>query len=103
MTDICARKHKGNPESREANGFVTPSKDALRNQILQYLRDTGGATGDEIVVALNLRTQTVSARLSELVADGRALKSDERRPTRSGCMARVIQPAIAAPVQINLI
>lgn len=90
--DVCRAFHGGDECSEEANESIHPDKSRLRNQILQWLKDRGatGGTSDEIEVALEMRHQTVSARLRELVQMKLAIKTAERRQTRSGRNAWVI-------------
>lgn len=66
------------------NSLGDETVDQLRSRIFVEVRERGGATCDEIEVALGLRHQTASARIRELVEAGKLVDSDERRPTRSG-------------------
>lgn len=53
------------------------------------MRGERGATCDEIEMALDLRHQTASARVRELVLGGLIFDTGKRRITRSGRGARV--------------
>jgi N6-adenosine-specific RNA methylase IME4 len=61
----------------------------LRSRVLVEIRERGGATCDEVEVALDLRHQTASARVNELLNDGLISDSGLRRHTRSGRAATV--------------
>lgn len=77
--------------SLDALSSVAESVDKLRAIVLGVVRERGatGATCDEIEVALGMRHQTASARVNELMEDGRVVDSGERRKTRSGRKATV--------------
>lgn len=61
----------------------------LSARVAQHVRESGGATCDEVEVALGLRHQTASARLRELVLKGAIKDSGARRLTRSKRKAAV--------------
>lgn len=87
--DITARKHGGNEQSVEARQRTNAAEG--RRRILAYVQAKGaeGATSHEIVAALGIPLQTVSARCSELKA---ALKVTVRgsRKTITGSSAAVL-------------
>jgi len=76
--------------SAAAHEAIAPHAAAMRLKVLTHIREVDGATCDEIEIALGMKHQTASARLTELVKSGHAYKTICRRPTRSGCSARVI-------------
>ncbi|SRR6266851_4736506 len=88
-----------------ANDHVTPNKEAVREQILDFIRARGdrGVTADEIVVEWGCSANHVAPRLTELLGAGRLVRSGRRRKTRSGCMASVLtlprQPQTFTQVQ----
>lgn len=88
VPDICRNRHKGNPESEAAN--LRTAKQQDRARIAAYLTDRV-ATCDQIEQALNMRHQTASARVSELLKDGLIERTGERRKTRTGCGAAVLR------------
>jgi predicted transcriptional regulator len=61
----------------------------LRASILDHIRYFGGATCDECEHELDLRHQTASARIRELVQMGLLRDSGRTRKTRSGRAAVV--------------
>lgn len=62
----------------------------IRRRVLWYVAGcTQGATCDEVEVALDLRHQTASARIRELVLLGCLEDTHQRRRTRSGRTAVV--------------
>jgi len=85
FNDICARRHKGNPFSMQANRETNKSRD--RQRILAHMATVTDATGDEIEAALSMVRSTVSARWSELKATGALIKTT-RRKTRTGSTAQ---------------
>jgi Fic family protein len=90
--DITANYHGGNPESVEAfESFSVERMESDRARIvrLTIVRGKHGLTCDEAERLLGLKHQTCSARFTDLVKDGRLTRTEERRPTRSGCPARV--------------
>lgn len=94
--DVCANRHKGNPQSKQANLAVAPHKESIRARILSYVREQGeaGATSYEIELALNLRHQTCAARLAELKRDGLVVPTGKTRATDSGCQAMALRAAM---------
>lgn len=73
----------GSETSEDAAASMVPSAATLRAQIEHYMQRLP-STCDEIEVALSLRHQTASARIRELVLQGRLRDSDHVRDTRSG-------------------
>ena len=57
---------------------------SMRRKVRSYVDSQGasGATCDEVEVALEMRHQTASARVRELVLRGELRDSGARRPTR---------------------
>lgn len=91
-TDITARKHGGNPESAAAHRKIAESKAESRNRVLAFAVSRGalGITTDEVAEHFNVPPNAVSGRISELKVLGKLIPTDRRRPTRSGCSARVL-------------
>lgn len=88
--DPTAEFHGGNRESVEAHDSIRSAKQRLRKQVLDYIKaHPFGCTSDEVEAALGLSHQTVSARMTELKADGQIVPTGERRKTRSGRNAGV--------------
>lgn len=81
--------HNGVDTSIEAAESVTEAAPVNRVRVYEYLKRNGGATCDEVELALGLSHQTASSRLWELEKMGRAEKTEARRTTRSGRKARV--------------
>ena len=75
--------------SEEAAARIEPNR--LARQVLGYVRMTRwrGATCDDVEVGLGMRHQTASARCRELELARRIVKTQDKRPTRSGRPARV--------------
>lgn len=77
--------------SRRAAEEIAVEAPALREKIWRHIAALGdaGATCDEVEVTLNMRHQTASARIRELVLAGRLIDNNERRRTRSKRWANV--------------
>lgn len=89
LFDICARNHRGNECSVQANRATNKNKDRAR--ILAYLSTVVDATCDELEMALAMNHQTCSARMSELKMDG-CIQPTTKRLTRTGCPAQAWKP-----------
>jgi hypothetical protein len=85
LFDICARNHRGNECSKQANRVT--SKSIARQLILAYLHAVTDATCDEVEVAQEINHQTCSARFSELKREG-IIVPTVKRATRTGCKAQ---------------
>ena len=86
--DICARKHKHNPQSVAANLKAEPTKASMRERIRLFVSGCGhyGATLNEIAEYLETWPNKISGRFTELVSDGIIFKSGR---VRSGCAVYV--------------
>ena len=91
MEDITYNYHGGHPMSMDAHDSIVASKQSVRDRIVEYLQDHGPHTCDALEVALNLRHQTCSARVTELKAEGRIVERG-RAATRSGRSACILVP-----------
>lgn len=88
-SDICANRHRHNPESVAAN----PAKDKKARQraaVLAAITRRGiiGATCDELAVVLGTNPNSISGRITEL-RRLLAIKKNGTRPTRTGASAGV--------------
>ena len=82
----------------ESIAELTPQ---LRARVFEEIRLREGATCDELEISLDLKHQTASARVHELMKEGKIVDSGERRPTSSGAMAivwKVTPPSTSATV-----
>lgn len=82
---------------------VAPSAGQMRSRVLVEIRERGvaGATCDEVEQVLQMQHQTASARIRELVLEGRLVDSGYRRPTRSGHPAVIwVEPAADSAVRL---
>jgi hypothetical protein len=69
---------------------LDPETKAKREQqILAYIKNNGGATCYEIVIALRLLHQSASATITKLRKGGHIVDTGDRRPTNTGRMAIV--------------
>lgn len=89
ITDDMPLFNRGSDTSREAAESIAKDTNRLRRLVLEEIRDGGGLTCDECEERLNLRHQTCSARVHELMEAGRIRDSGMRRKTRSGRNATV--------------
>lgn len=83
--------HVAQQTSLEAAQAIESDVSQLRETVFRYVKGEHlqGATCDEVEVELNMRHQTASARLRELVLTKRVVDSGMRRRTRSGRWAIV--------------
>lgn len=70
--------------SRAAAAGALPKSGTNRARILDYITKAGGATDEELELALNLSGNTVRPCRVSLVQDGWVVDSGKRRPVRSG-------------------
>src|SRR5271157_4346166 len=68
-SDVCRRKHRGNPQSVAANQDTAGRKQRDSERILAFLR-TNESTRAEIAECLGMPYQTVSARCADLKKAG---------------------------------
>jgi hypothetical protein len=102
MKDVCARKHGGNRESREA---FAGSEESFANQERELIKllasHPEGLTNEEMEMRLGLRQASVSARSATLKrlgifvrkwlgVDGNGKPIYERKLNRSGKFASVL-------------
>jgi hypothetical protein len=64
--DICERKHGGNANSIEANKKVSPHKKAWRFLVLDFIKQRGTATLEDICQHYGKEKNTLSGRVSDL-------------------------------------
>ena len=90
--DITANKHGGNEQSEKAFEDNKSKAGRMRLDILKLAEEKGrvGITTFEVTQLLGLRTQTASARMSELKRDLLLFDSGERRKTDTGSSATVL-------------
>lgn len=78
LFDVSARKHGGNEQSENANLVAQPGKAKAREMIYNVLlsREKRGATCREISRIINRPMHSISGRITELIAEGRAKKHE---------------------------
>jgi DNA-binding HxlR family transcriptional regulator len=79
VRDITASRHRGNPESVAAHDVIQNWKEFDRSILMDYLRRRGPKTSKELSNGTGIKYTSVSARLSELKADGWVVKTGLRR------------------------
>jgi hypothetical protein len=91
--------HVGTDTSLDAAKSIRGDASRLRSIVLRAIRARGpqGATCDEIETELNMRHQTASARIRELVLAGHVVDSQQQRKTRSNRNA-VVYLALINPI-----
>lgn len=89
ILDVCAGRHGLADTSVEANKSVDKETDRL--VILGWIKAARsyGMTLDELSIMLNRPPNAISGRLTELRIRNQIILSEARRPTRTGCSARV--------------
>lgn len=81
--------NRGNAMSKAAAESIERDTPRLRRLVREEIAATDGLTCDEVEERLNLRHQTASARVHELMESGQIRDSGMRRKTRSGRTATV--------------
>ena len=90
--DVCAVRHGGADTSVEAQNSTAPStRDTIRNAICEFIRVQGhyGATCEVVEHSMSLSHQSASARISELLRDGRIEIAEGRSRTKTGRSCRI--------------
>lgn len=84
---------KGSATSKAAAESMVKHAPTARARIFQFILERGeyGATDDEIETALGMSHQTASARRYKLHREGALVRTDWKRPTRTGRQAFVYQ------------
>ena len=82
---------KGSDTSKAAAESMRSAAPSIKHRVYNFLLQRGatGATDDEIEIGLKLTHQTASARRRNLELSGALVKTDNKRPTRSGRLAYV--------------
>ena len=90
LFDVCARKHKGNKESRKAFQSIKDRLTDMQLVVLSWVRNAGdeGLTCDELSAILGKGENVYSGRFSELHFKG-LIKKIGTRSTRNGHPAAV--------------
>lgn len=90
--DICRNRHGGDACSADAHDRIANNKEVVRLEILKFAREQGsaGITADETAERFHCAHNHTSPRISELLLEGRLVRTQRRRPTRTGCLARVL-------------
>lgn len=92
MFDPCERYHKGAETSVEA--FRGLPAETIREEVYRIIRDCGGLACEQVEDKLKMPHQTASARITELLAQGRLSVSKRLHKTRSGRNARVYEAVV---------
>lgn len=89
MSETTLPSVRDSDPSTDAAESMVPHAPTDRRRVLDLISRLGSATCDEAELALQLRHQNASARFWELERDGKILKTETRRVTRSGRTAKV--------------
>lgn len=90
VRDPCRRKHGGDVESNAA--FESRDRVRQREQVLHLIAARPeGATVDELAALLDVDSNAISGRFTELKTSGEIAWAGEKRRTRSGCLAKVFK------------
>lgn len=86
--------------SEQALASVSGNAAQMRVRVLAEIkRHLGGLTCDDVEKQLDMRHQTASARVNELMMDGSIIDSGLQRPTRSGANAIVWLAVLSSPLK----
>jgi hypothetical protein len=93
LLDITSNRHGGNPESMEANRRIAATKEAVRMEVYTWAKSRGrqGITPDEAAEHFNCSHNHVAPRITELKAMKVLVPNGDRRRTRSGSWAAVLE------------
>jgi hypothetical protein len=86
LIDICASRHRGNPESKSANLTIGRVKAQQRAYVLQIIQENAPIGCQTISIDFLLGYTAVSARISELKKTGEVVVVGKTK-TLSGCTA----------------
>jgi len=75
--------------SRQAAKSIHPFTGGMRERVLNYLRQSGGAIAENVAINLDLRLSTTTARINELAKLNLVVDSGQRARTSSGRRAIV--------------
>ena len=91
LFDVCKNRHNGADTSAAAFQSTTTMSRALARNIVysQIFAFPCGVTCDAVEEATGMSHQTCSARITELVIEGKIRDTGQRRKTRTGRTARV--------------
>jgi Fic family protein len=103
LFDVTKNRHNGADTSHAAFKTTTPeSRATQRSRVLWAISETDrwygvdpGRTCDEVERLTGMSHQTASARITELVIEGKVRDTGIRRKTRSGRSARVYEATSA--------
>lgn len=90
LFDVTKNFHNGADTSAAA--FQSTSKEGrakLRDKVLATVKVHHGVTCEEVEIYLEMPHQTISARITELMIEGKIRDTGVRRKTRTGRTARV--------------
>jgi DNA adenine methylase len=86
--------------SEQALASVAGNAAQVRARVLAEIKShPGGLTCDAVESNLDMRHQTASARVNELMTDGSIIDSGLQRPTRSGANAIVWLAVLSSPLK----
>lgn len=92
FSDLAA-PHNGTPTSKAAAEEIKPSRDTLRQQVLEAIQlwERHGATREELEHLTGLSGNTIRPRVVELVSAGAVVEPAGRtRKTKGGRQAQVL-------------
>lgn len=75
--------------SEDAADSIKPRAGSMRQAVLEFIIRNGGATDEQIQIALDMSNNSERPRRRELVQQGLVVDSGKRRLNRSGCKAIV--------------
>jgi predicted transcriptional regulator len=90
--DPCERYHRGAETSVEA--FKSLPVETIREAVFNAIMNCGGFSCEQVEEHLKMPHQTASARITELLAQGRLVITKRLYETRSGRNARVYEAVV---------
>lgn len=91
--DFESSPRKRSIANRNAVYHDTPEshRSSMRALILDYLREHGPSTREEVAIALGKLVHQISGRFTALLEAGQIEETDIKRPTRTGHQAVVVR------------
>ncbi len=90
LFDVCAKRHKNNPESDRAFQSIRDILTKREQQVFDIIQlNTNGITAEEVADIMGVSVNTISGRCSRLKFIGR-IRKNGTRSTRSGNRAAVL-------------
>jgi hypothetical protein len=90
-SDVCKDYHGGAETSVQAfRDTPRAARQSQRDRVLAFIRGAGMAQCEDVEEALGLSHQSASARIADLLRDGRLVDTGMKGTTKAGKSARLV-------------